>query len=532
MTERLGAEATSVWRHLDLFRRLEAIAEDRLASGHYDDAAAWAQIAADYAWRNHPGVFASPRLEAVLKAIGREALPPGEHRRPPNAPLGSVLHVLTEAGPIGGHGRLARRWIEQDEQRSHSLVLTRQRETTLPEALAGAVRARGGDIAVLDERCRLVARARELRALAAGCDLVVLHIHPFDVVPALALADDSSCPPVVLVNHADHVFWLGTGSADFVACIRQSGVRLALERRGLAAATCSVLPIPLAPANRTLARAEAKRALGLPADAVLLLTVAQGQKYARVGRVDFLDLVTPVVEAHPQAVLFAVGPTPEGAWQDSGRRTGGRIRALGPAEDASSFYEAADVYLDSYPFASLTALLEAGSFGAPVVSFRAHGPDAEVLAADDPALDDVLIAAASEAEYRAALSRLISYPGIRERTGARTRARIQEAHAGPGWAARLDELYARARRGGRATPGGAETVGEPTTLDTLLCRLHSASGWSIPLHEIVRSHVDCLSAPASTWAKILLARQLVRFFGAEERCHRLERRLFPSREAA
>jgi hypothetical protein len=532
VVKRLQAEATRVCRHLDVFRRLESIAEDRLTRGRHDDAAAWAQIAADYAWRSHPGVFVSTRLEAVLAAVGREALSPADPRRPPNAPPRRVLHVLTEAGAIGGHSRLVRRWIEQDEERSHSLVLTRQRGATVPAALAGAVRGSGGEIQAFGDRGRLVPRARELRAAAAGFDVAVLHVHPFDVLPAIALADESSSPPVVFVNHADHVFWIGSGVADAVACIRESGLRLALERRGLSAATCTLLPIPIAPASRTSTRAEAKCALGLRSDAVLLLTVAQAQKFAPVGEVSFLDLVTPVVETHPHAVVRTVGPVASGEWEEAGRRTGGRIQALGPTEDVARFYEAADVYLDSYPLASLTSLLEAGSFGAPVLSFRPHGPEAEVLAADDPALGDGLVRAASVTEYRAALSRLISDPSVREQVGGRTRARIEEAHVGPGWTARLDEVYARARRLGRAAPLGTATVGPPTTLDALLSRLHSASGWSIPLHETVRSHVDCLSAPASAWTRILLARQLQRFFGAEERRDRLERRLFPSREAA
>lgn len=534
MAERLSAHTGSVARNLETFRGLESIAEGSLAAARYDDAAAWAQIAADYAWRNHPGIFASPRLEAVLATIGREAVPPREPRRLADAAVlpRRVLHVLTEASGIGGHTRLALRLILQDAERSHSLVLTRQREGGLPTPLAEAVRASGGELHTLDDRGRLVVRARELRAMSAGFDVVVLHVHPFDVLPAVAFAGESSTPPVVLVNHADHVFWLGTGVADAVACIRESGLRLALERRGLTASTCALLPIPVAPAARTLTRAEAKRALGLRSDAVLLLTVAQAQKFAPAGEPGFLDLVAPAVESNPCAVLIAVGPTASGEWREARRHTGGRILAVGPHEDVARYYEAADVYVDSYPFSSLTSLLEAGSFGTPILSFRPYGPEAEVLTADDPALGDALVVAASVREYGTALSRLLADPRARELVGERARARIEEAHTGPGWTARLEELYTRARLFGRMSPLTTAGLEAPTTLDVLLSRLHSASGWSIPLHEIVRSHVDCLSAPAGAWTRILLARQLSRFFGAEERRHRLEQRLFATRELA
>ena len=62
------------------------------------------------------------------------------------------------------------------------------------------------------------------------------------MAPVLAFAD-KRCPPVALLNHADHIFWLGSTISDLIINQRDIGKVLSEERRF--ARHNTVLPIPL-----------------------------------------------------------------------------------------------------------------------------------------------------------------------------------------------------------------------------------------------------------------------------------------------
>lgn len=519
--------------HGEILSRLELLAEEALNAGLDDASAAYAQVAADYAWHNHPGVFASPALEGTLRKIGRRVLPNESGARRVRTAAGrpdTVLHVLTEAGSIGGHTRFAWRWMRQDRGRSHSVVLTGPPTAERPRALEEAAHRSGGEIHTLGGGTSLVGRSRALREVAASFDLVALHVHPFDVVPAIALSGPGG-PPVVLLNHADHVFWIGTGAADVVASFRWSGLLLARRRRGIEARRCALLPIPVDDARQADAPSEAKAALGYPEGTVLLLTVGQPYKFRPLDGVSFLDAVGPVVEDHPQAVLVAVGPSDEGAWRSARERTGGRIRALGPRHDPSALYRAADVYLDPWPVASVTALLEAAAAGLPGVSLRLGSGDAEILCSDSPGLAGHLIRADSVAGYREAVSRLVEDPRHRRREGEAARSGVLRVHGGAGWRRHLEEVYALAGSGRpEPSPPGGHDLGAPGTVDELVYQVQSYPGWSARLYEVMRSHASVFPARTGTPARALLNAAVARVPGVPDRhLRRLERYLFLGR---
>ena len=447
------ADPQRLHTHYDEFTGLVATAQDHLRRGRLDAAAAYAQMAGHYAWMNHTGTFASPELEQLLAALGaRLRQPPAAARSRGRRPARCCTWSPSATGPAA-----RRRRSPAGSSRTQSAIIAcaspasagRRRRTR------SARRCRSdADLIRLDtERGGLIERAARLRALAAEADVVVLHLHPYDVVPVIAFSGARGLPPVIYVDHCDHVFWLGTSISSVVMHMRDSGRRLAAARRGLDPARSAVVARPLRPAGRTTSREEAKRALGIDPGSVLLVTAADGTKYRPVGPPSFLDLVVPVLERHPSAILHAAGPSPEGEWEQASERTGGRLRALGMIPDVRLLQEAADVYLDSYPFSSLTSLLEAGSLGVPAITYRGHPDDCGVLGADTRGVDEHMLTASDPAEFERALGGLIADPRRREQLGESTRAR-DPRHPYRRWLAQLRRGAVRGRRGGAAAGAG------------------------------------------------------------------------------
>ncbi len=158
------------------FEGLVDITRKRFEQKRLSSAAVYAQIAAHFAWCNHTGIYYSNKLENLLIVIGsmsvsREeevAVLPEVNDNPK-----SVLHVTTVAYRVGGHTPLLSRWMQQDAQRVHSVVLTRQETGEIPRELNEITKKRGGTIIRLDLQTNdLLKRAEWLRQIATAFDRV------------------------------------------------------------------------------------------------------------------------------------------------------------------------------------------------------------------------------------------------------------------------------------------------------------------------------------------------------------------------
>lgn len=476
----------------------------------YVEAALAAQIAANHAVLWHAGVFAHPELERLLRRLGEAALPlMTPARKPPDVSRGmAVLHVATELGAIGGHTRMVARWARHDSGNVHSLALIRQ-NTPIPDRVRDAIKATGGGVHQLNLAWGgLLDWARALQALMTKADLVVLHVHSMDVIPMLALAGMKNRPRTVLLNHADHLFWLGVDFIDQVIHTRRSGLRLSIDRRGIAAERNILLPLCLEPQTRRRTRAEAKRQLGLPPDSVVLLTIARALKFRPIGGVSFADRLVPVLQANPNARLIAVGPGGEVDWSAAEAKAPGRIQAVRQTAETEIYLEAADIYIDSCPFASITSLFEAGLNGLPLVTRNPFGEGCEVMGADSPGLDRVILRADDIEEFHETLTRLIRDGRFRAEIGARTKAEIEAVNTGEGWKRELSKLY---RRVFSAMP----VIHEPSPdlgprMDNLDCILPlvfgPAGGESSGGYRIARDIGNTIKTAPLIWRLRMLAR--------------------------
>lgn len=487
--------AQAVDTHYEVFSAQTARAQGLADRGRTAEAVVYARAAADYASTNHPGVYSSPDLERLLQDAGRELVRPVKTEsvaRSQDSGRGlHVLHVLSAAYDIGGHTRFVWRWIERDRGRTHSVVLTHQRNLTPPEPLCRAASQSGGRLYRLDDRpSGLSQRAGRLAALSREVDLVVLHTHPFDVIPLLAFAD-ATATPVILLNQADHVFWLGRGVARLVVNFRDSGNAFSTRRRGVPEEQLALLPIPLQKATRTLPKAAAKAELGLSADKKLIVSVASAYKYAPLSTLDFPHVFAGLARERTDLEVIVVGPDADARWRAAEEASGGRVRAVGRKADLSLFHQAADLYVDSFPFGSSTSLLEAGLYGVPVLSLN-PAPGAEVMAFDSPDLStDLAVTYCSTEAYCARLHRLLDDDSERDRLGEATTTRIAATHTGEAWQQRLETVYARALNAPR--PTFQAPLRATTTADLLLASLNLSSGRCRTAEQVWSEHVQLLS---------------------------------------
>lgn len=497
------------------FRRLVTQTKDFVRHHQYNAAAIYGEIAAFHATGKHSGLFVSPELEEVLITIGQQAIIATPSRIVPSKMPKHVLHVATAVRGIGGLTRMIWRWITQDRERIHSLVLTRQDAAKIPEALKEAIAQSQGKIYVLNERFNdfnLIAQAQWLREIAATVDLVILHIYNFDVVPLLAFANRNQTPPILFLDHADHLFWLGASISDLIISLRQSGFDLAQQRRGIDPKRTVLLPIIIDPPQRVLSRIEAKRQLGFPEDSVLLLSIARAIKYKTLDGISFADAHVSVLRENPQAFLVVVGAGDHEDWSRAIEQTQGRIIVYPEREDTAIFHQAADIYVDSFPFVSTTSLLEAGSYGVPLVSRFPYSDPARVLGADMPGLTNNLIRTRTLEEYTVELSHLIQDQSYRFSLGEATRQKIIEIHTQEHWQKSLQEIYAYAMTLTPVSPvsHSSDQLGldEP---DVLIPRLH---GWNEDfMDSVIQSRLPMipLAHRLQLWSK------LVRKYGLRHR---------------
>ncbi len=168
-------------------------------------------------------------------------------------------------------------------------------------------------------------------------------------------------------------------------------------------------------------RAADRRALGWPADAVVVSIVAGLRPEKNHGLL--LRAAAALAPRHPGARFMVVGDGPErAALEREGRELGleGRVSFLGTRQDMPQIQRASDVVaLTSHPVVETfpVSLVEALASGTPVVS-------TDVGSIRDVVRDGVtglLAPAGDEAAFAAALERLIGDTALRERMGAAAR---------------------------------------------------------------------------------------------------------------
>ena len=407
----------------------------------------------------HAGRFADGAIENLAFEFGSELTSAQSSSVPQMAVARGgtgrrrVLHVTSHVRGIGGHTRMIHHWVRSDKDSCHSLLVTDQSGAAVPGWLRESVRASGGELSVLRATAPVRSRASFLRQAAQqNADLVILHTDPSDVIPTVAFATQGG-PPVGLVNHADHLFWLGPSICDLTINLRTAGANHAAARRFVSANT--VMPIPLADPQRAWSREDARRKLAIPQNQIVLLSVGRAEKYRPCGGYDFIATASRILASDSRLHLYVVGESLAGIRPHLRQEVPERMHFVGAIQDPSPYRAAADVYLESFPFGSQTALLEAALQGLPVVP--AYAPLFPLLVANDDALLKLVSNPTDESEYISRVAAFAASSHAREELGQQLRAGLLVDHVGEGWLRRLSAMYATLERT-RHTPAPIATA--------------------------------------------------------------------------
>jgi hypothetical protein len=329
-------------------------------------------------------------------------------------------------------------------QDQHSLAITFQDAPELPQPMHEAVLSKDGNIRVLGGVKSLTERARHLREIAwQEADVVVLHTHMWDVLPVIAFGVPGG-PPVFLLNHADHTFWVGASVADSVIHLRQSGQDIAEKWRGVDRHSYLPIPLPMPSSRDSHIDGAIRKELGIPEQAPVFLTVGSHFKYLAICEVNFLDTACRLLKKVPNSYLIAVGPSADhDDWHAARAETNGKLIAVGPKHELAGYFAAADVYLEGFPFGSLTALLEAGLAGLSCVRAPVQCPPP--FTSDGEALDR-LPQPSDLDDYIARAAALATSPTSRMRQSEALKETIEKVHLGAGWQSFLDKIKAQLPR--------------------------------------------------------------------------------------
>jgi len=405
-----------------------------LARNAFESALRWSLLAAKSAVHHGFGWLVSPELESALLAVASQLPHPEPARVTIPASL-RWLHVMDQAYPIGGHTALVLRWMEFDPGGGrHSVLLLSNRGTVDPR-LVKATRATGGAVDAFAPDTSLMERATWLREKAwKHADRVVLHVHPWSVIPVVALGVPGG-PPVILLNHLSQKFWLGGSVADLVLNLRDSALEWSVVYRGITRNAILPIPIPLRVRGRESStmnetRQAARQMLRIPSEATMLLTIGNAYKYRPLPGLDVLDATAAILGACPQAYVVAVGPHEDARWRARRESVGRRLQAVGPQRDLAPFHEAADIYLEGFPVGSPTALLEVGLLGIPCV--RAPRDVPPPFVADGISLTGVGQPVNVDAYVRAAIA-LVQNERERRLQGSALARAIQGHHTPTRW---------------------------------------------------------------------------------------------------
>lgn len=334
----------------------------RIGAPH-NDAETGQQLAhwlATWLWKNTTGIY---RLDVLETTLMRKLALESPGHLPISCADREEVHLATEVYAFGGHTALMRH-LMQEAPTPPDVILTGMSDATAAGIRLNVPESR---VSVLPPSTDLRAQVMDLAGRLSPYRRVVLHIHPNDLVSALAIRVLRMQAPSVhvqLVNHADHAFSVAIGSAHRILEISRYGWALRGKRGSLQ--TSSFIGIPITSTG-------ARPPFPHPIKAAQFLTGGSSYKFRPINGMSLPAAFARLLQRHRNHRVTAIGPKRgDWWWWPLLARYPGRVKIsrLVPKETYQQLVGECTVYVDSHPLLGGTALPEALMRGGLVAGMR------------------------------------------------------------------------------------------------------------------------------------------------------------------
>jgi len=337
-----------------------------------------------------------------------------------------VLHVDTERGWRGGERQTL--WLARElARRGHESIVAARRGEPLSDRAAGV----GLTVVDCSPFSEIDVRAAwSLRRTLRDRLIDIVHAHTAHAVSVAALATLGTTTPFVVSRRVDFPLRANAGTrwkygrASVIIAI-SNAVAHVLKSSGIAPDRIVVVPDGV-DVNRIVAPAarETLRSLGIPADAPLVVQVAQ-----LVGHKDPLNFVRAMARVRdivPNATGLLVGDGPLRAEVEREIATlalDSVVHLAGYRTDADALLASADVAcLSSREEGMGSVLLDALAFGIPIAATRAGGIPEVVVDGESGLLADV----GNPVALGDAIARILLDRELRDRLRSNAKPRADE----------------------------------------------------------------------------------------------------------
>jgi glycosyltransferase involved in cell wall biosynthesis len=355
-----------------------------------------------------------------------------------------VVHLIEALGPGGAERLLYTNLKHFDTERVESTVIT-----VFPHAThwVEPIRALGVPVVCLD--CRgprdIPKGVRRLRAWLREnpTDLIHSHLWTANIIGRVA-GRFSRTPVISSIHNPDHEpgawadgadvnlmkrrvvreldRWTAHAACDRMIAVSEYVKRSANQHLGVSLEAIEVvynpIDVDLLKTPPTADRAELLRALGLPSDSLILLSVARVSP--QKGLIYALRALPEILKQYPAVQLLSVGATTDPAWhkqleqEAAALGVADRFHLLGARRDVIDFLRACDVFIFPSLYEGLgIALIEAMAAGCACVA-SAAGPIPEVVTDGE---DGILVRPGDPQAIATAICRLLADESLRVRLG-------------------------------------------------------------------------------------------------------------------